>query len=308
MDTLPSPALSYDLWTWDRIPVPLVDGHHADDPVDLVDRHSDQRLGKDLRSPLQKGMVTAPAYFKTTDTARVLIATKSKEKNMSNSSRAKSTLTAVMRLVVGIAMIGAMLFLPAGTFKYLQAWAWLATQFIPMGISLVYLLKIDPALLERRTRTNETRPEQRRIIMASVVYFLIVFLLPGFDVRHGWSNVPAWLCLAADGIVLASYILYVLVMKANTFASRVIEVEQGQQVITIGPYAIVRHPMYLAMILMMTASPLALGSYWAMLPSILLILLLAARAKNEEELLEKELNGYREYMQKTRYRLFPGVW
>jgi len=228
---------------------------------------------------------------------------------MSNDAeKKKSTVSAILRLVLGIPLIGALFFLPAGTFNYWQAWAWLATLFIPMGISLVYLYKIDPKLLERRVRTNETRPEQRRIIMASVVYLLIIFILPGFDVRLGWSNVPAWLCLAADGIVLASYILYVLVLKTNTYASRVIEVEQGQQVITNGPYALVRHPMYFSMILMMTASPLALGSYWAALPSILFILLLATRAKNEEELLQKELNGYSEYMQKTRYRLFPGIW
>ena len=227
---------------------------------------------------------------------------------MSENTEKRFTLTAVLRLVIGIPMIGAMFFLPAGTFDYWQAWTWLGTLFIPMGISLVYLLKIDPKLLERRTRTNETRPEQRRIIMASVVYLLIIFILPGFDVRNGWSNVPAWLCLAADGVVFVSYLLYVFVMKTNTYASRVIEVEQGQQVITNGPYALVRHPMYLSMILMMTASPLALGSYWAMLPSFLFILLLAARAKNEEELLQKELAGYSEYMQMTRYRLFPGVW
>ena len=227
---------------------------------------------------------------------------------MDNSEKVKATLTTILRLVIGIPMIGAMFFLPAGTFKYWQAWVWLGTLFIPMGISLIYLLKLDPKLLERRTRTNETRPEQRRIILASVVYLIVVFIIPGFDVRNGWSNVPAWLCLTADGVVLGSYILYVLVLRANTYASRVIEVEQGQQVITNGPYALVRHPMYLSMILMMTASPLALGSYWAMLPSILFILLLAARAKNEEELLQKELQGYNEYMQKTRYRLFPGIW
>lgn len=228
---------------------------------------------------------------------------------MTNSSKtAKPALAAILRIVVGLLFIGALLFLPAGTVNYWQAWVWLATLFIPMGFSLVYLLRMDPALLERRTRTNEMRPEQRRIIMASVVYFLITFILPGFDVRYGWSNVPAWLSLAADGVVLASYILYILVLKTNTFASRIIEVEQGQQVISSGPYALVRHPMYLAMILMMTATPLALGSYWAMLPSILFILLLVARAKNEEELLQKEFKGYSEYMQKTRYRLFPGVW
>jgi protein-S-isoprenylcysteine O-methyltransferase Ste14 len=228
---------------------------------------------------------------------------------MSNrTGRTKATLAAMMRLVIGIPMIGALIFLPAGTLDYWQAWVWLATLFIPMGISLIYLVKMDPALLERRTRTNEMRPEQRRIIMASVVYLLVVFILPGFDTRYGWSNVPAWLSLAADGMVLGSYILYMLVLKTNTFASRVVEVEQGQQVITSGPYSVVRHPMYLAMIMMMTATPLALGSYWAMLPSFGFILLLAARAKNEEELLLVELKGYREYTQKTRYRLFPGIW
>jgi protein-S-isoprenylcysteine O-methyltransferase Ste14 len=108
--------------------------------------------------------------------------------------------------------------------------------------------------------------------------------------------------------VLGGYLLYLFVLKTNTFASHIVEVEEGQQVITSGPYALVRHPMYLAMILMMTATPLALGSYWAMLPSVLFILLLAVRAKNEEELLQKELKGYIDYMQKTRYRLFPGVW
>jgi len=227
---------------------------------------------------------------------------------MNDSGKTRTTITAILRLVIGIPMIGALLFLSAGTFNYWQVWAWLAALFIPMGISLVYLYKIDPKLLERRVRTNETRPEQRRIIMASMTYLLIIFFLPGLDVRYGWSNVPAWLCLLADGIVVGSYALYMLVLKTNTYASHVIEVEQGQQVITSGPYAIVRHPMYLAMILMMTATPLALGSYWAMLPSIAFILLLAARVKNEEELLQKELKGYGEYMQKTRYRLFPGIW
>jgi protein-S-isoprenylcysteine O-methyltransferase Ste14 len=227
---------------------------------------------------------------------------------MNASGKAKAALTSIMRLVIGILMIGAMFFLPAGTWDYWQAWAWLAVIFIPMGVSLVYLLKIDPTLLERRTRTNETRPEQRRIIAASAVYLMIVFLLPGFDIRYGWSNVPTWLSLAADGIVLASFILYILVLKTNTFASRVIEVEQGQQVITSGPYAFVRHPMYLSMIMMMTSSPLALGSYWALLPSIGFIMVIAARIKNEEELLLTDIKGYREYTQKTRYRLFPGVW
>ena len=210
--------------------------------------------------------------------------------------------------MAGVLFILALLFLPAGTWTYWQAWVWHAALFLPMIISLLYLVRHDPALLERRTRTNETRTEQKLVIAISVICFLIIFILPGFDKRHGWSAVPIWLVIVADLFVIAGYSLYTIVLKTNSFASRVIEVEQGQQVISDGPYALVRHPMYLAMILMMTATPLALGSYWAFIPSLGLIPLLAARAKNEEELLVNELKGYREYTEKTRYRLFPWIW
>jgi protein-S-isoprenylcysteine O-methyltransferase Ste14 len=221
---------------------------------------------------------------------------------------AKATITNIIRLVLGIVIIGAMLFWPASTFNYWQAWAWLAALFLPMIVSLIYLVKRDPALLERRSRLNETRTPQKWIIASSSIYFIIIFILPGFDKRYGWSNVPVWLVLLADIGVLAGYGIYILVLRTNSYASRVIEVEQGQQVITSGPYALVRHPMYLGMILLMISTPLALGSYWAFIPSLALIPILAARAKNEEELLVNELAGYREYVQKTRYRLFPGIW
>ncbi len=224
------------------------------------------------------------------------------------SQKTNPILINIIRLVSGIVVIAACLFWPAGTFDYWQAWAWLAALFVPMSISLVYLIRRDPALLERRTRTNETRPEQRLIIAASTLYFLVIFLLPGFDKRYGWSQVPVWLVLLADLGVVAGYGLYILVLQTNSYASRVIEVEQGQRVISTGPYALVRHPMYSAMILLMSATPLALGSFWAFLPSLGLIPLLAVRAKDEEKLLMKELTGYREYTQKTRYRLFPGLW
>lgn len=225
-----------------------------------------------------------------------------------SNSKTKSTITNLIRLVLGILIIGAMLFWPAGTFNYWQAWAWTAALFLPMIVSLVYLVKRDPALLERRSRLNETRTLQKWIIGLSSIYFIIIFILPGFDKRYGWSNVPVWLVLLADLGVLAGYGLYIWVLRTNSYASRVIEVEQGQKVISTGPYALVRHPMYLGMILLMISTPLALGSYWAFVPSLALIPILAARAKNEEELLVNELAGYREYMQKTRYRLFPGIW
>ena len=227
---------------------------------------------------------------------------------MSKESLTKANITNIIRLVFGIPIIGALLFWPAGTFDYWQAWAWAAALFIPMLISFIYLAKRDPALLERRSRLTETRTAQKWIIGLSSIYFIIIFILPGFDKRFGWSSVPVWLVLLADLGVLAGYGLYIWVLRTNSFASRVIEVEQGQKVISTGPYALVRHPMYLGMILLMIATPLALGSYWAFVPSLALIPILAARAKNEEELLVNELAGYREYTQKVRSRLFPGIW
>ncbi len=225
-----------------------------------------------------------------------------------NSSATKSTVAAIVRLALGLIVIGAMLFWPAGTFDYWQAWMWIAVLGLALAFILIYLAQRDPALLDRRSRYSETRREQRLIIALSALCYLAAFLLPGFDKRFGWSDVPAWVSIAAQIVVAASLVLIFLVYKINTYASRVIEVQEEQQVITSGPYAIVRHPMYFGMMLMIIFSPLALGSYWAVLPTLILPFLLAARAKDEEELLADELKGYREYMQKTRFRLLPGIW
>ncbi|MBE0683753.1 MAG: isoprenylcysteine carboxylmethyltransferase family protein [Anaerolineales bacterium] len=227
---------------------------------------------------------------------------------MSKESSLKPILTATLRLVIGMPVIGLLFFWPAGTFNYWQAWLWLAILFLPLMGMFLYLIKRDPALLERRVRTGETRPEQRRIIALSSLYLIFIFLVPGFDKRFGWSSVPVWLILLADVFVLAAFLLNFLVIRVNSYASRVVEIQEGQKVITTGPYALVRHPMYTSIILIMLATPIALGSTWGVLPNIPFIFLLAARAKNEEELLVDELTGYREYMQKTRYRLFPGIW
>ena len=157
-------------------------------------------------------------------------------------------------------------------------------------------------------RMREKEAEQKLIIKLSYLYFLAAFLLPGFDQRYGWSAVPAPVVVMADLIVLLGYALFFLVLKENRYASRIIEVEQQQQVITTGPYALVRHPMYLAVLLMYIFSPLALGSYWAMIPTILLPVLLVARIRNEEKVLTRELAGYQAYRQKIKYRLIPGAW
>lgn len=220
----------------------------------------------------------------------------------------KPILIATLRLVIGFPIIGLLFFWPAGTFDYWQAWLWMAVLFLPLMGMFLYLIQRDPALLERRVRTGEQRPEQRRIIAVSALFLILIFLLPGFDKRFGWSSVPVWLVLVADSLVLAGFLLNFLVLRVNSYASRVVEIQDGQQVITRGPYALVRHPMYLSIILILLATPVALGSYWGVIPTLAYLPLLAARAKNEEELLVNDLPGYREYMQKTRYRLFPGIW
>lgn len=212
------------------------------------------------------------------------------------------------RVLVFIPVLLLIFFLPAGTFAYWEAWVYLTILLIPMFFVFNYLLKHSPELLERRMHMREKETAQKQIVGLSYIYFMIVFLLPGLDRRWEWSQVPAMLVLIADIFVVLGYGMFILVVKENRFASRVIEVAQAQQVISTGPYAIVRHPMYLGVALMYTASPLALGSYWAMLPAVLIIPLLMARILNEEQVLGRELKGYREYTQKVRYRLIPGLW
>jgi protein-S-isoprenylcysteine O-methyltransferase Ste14 len=214
----------------------------------------------------------------------------------------------LVRLAAAIALLAAVLFLPAGTLRFWEAWVYLAVLLTPISLTMAYFLKHDPELVERRMRTREKEARQRLIMRLGWIYFLAAFTLPGFDRRYGWSSVPAVVVVGADVVVLLAYGLFVLVLKENSYASRIIEVEPQQRVITTGPYAFVRHPMYAAALLMYIFSPLALGSYWAMIPSILLLWLLVARIRNEESVLLRELQGYREYTQKTRYRLVPHVW
>jgi protein-S-isoprenylcysteine O-methyltransferase Ste14 len=213
-----------------------------------------------------------------------------------------------VRFLVVLLALSVMLFLPAGTWAYWEAWLYLGILLIPLFFVLIYLLKHEPELLVRRMRLREKEAQQKLIIKLSYIPFLLAYLLPGFDKRFGWSNVPIWVVVAADILVLLGYGLIVLVFRENRYASRIVEVEQGQNVISSGPYAVIRHPMYLGAILLYVLSPLALGSYWAMIPSILIIPVIVARIWNEESLLVRDLKGYPEYMQKTRYRLIPGLW
>jgi protein-S-isoprenylcysteine O-methyltransferase Ste14 len=216
--------------------------------------------------------------------------------------------TVASRYVLGLIVVGLLLFAPAGSLDYWEAWLYIAVIFAPMLFVLAYLLRNDPALLERRMMYKEKEAAQKKIIGWSAAIYLIGFLTPGFDHRFGWSDVPWELSAAADTVVFLGYVLFFLVLRENSYASRVVKVEAGQKVISSGPYAVVRHPMYLATIVMFLATPVALGSYWALLPFLLLPPFLVLRIRGEEKFLEKELPGYLEYTQKVRYRLIPYVW
>jgi len=220
----------------------------------------------------------------------------------------KVAVSVVIRLLLAIPMLGLIFFLPAGTFAYWEAWAYMGVLFIPMTGMLFYFLKKDPELLERRMRTREQQQEQGILMTILVIFFFVTFLLPGLDRRFGWSDPPVWLVIVAQALVLVGYVSFFFVLRENSYASRVIEVEEDQKVISSGPYAVVRHPMYTGVLLMYGISPLALGSLWGMLPMVLLPVFLVARILNEEKMLREELDGYKEYTQKVKWRLIPGIW
>lgn len=221
---------------------------------------------------------------------------------------AKLKKTVSRRFLAALIVCGLVYFLPAGTLNFWQAWLWILIMFVPMAFVGHYLLRHDPALLERRMRTREKEKEQKRFGYLSLPFFILIYVLPGFDKRFGWSSVPAGIIILADILILLGYGLFILVMRENSYASRVVEVATDQKVIKTGPYAIIRHPMYVSASLIWVLTPLALGSWWAFLLALLFPFLLIVRIKNEEKVLTEELPGYREYLQEVKYRLIPGIW
>ena len=223
-------------------------------------------------------------------------------------SRSKLLFTVLSRLIAGVVMFALLFFLPAGTWRYWQAWMYIGVLVIPMFFVLAYFMKHDPALLERRMKMREERKEQRKIIQASGIVFVLAYILPGFDIRYGWSNMPAWVSIAAGVVLFLSYMLVFRTMQINSFLSRVIEVAENQKVIDTDVYGIVRHPMYVGMTVLYAISPIVLGSWWAVIPALVIIPVIVFRILDEEKALEQELPGYMEYKQKVKYRLIPFVW
>jgi protein-S-isoprenylcysteine O-methyltransferase Ste14 len=208
-------------------------------------------------------------------------------------------------------MFGSMLFLPAGTFNYWQAWVFLAVFALSTLTPSIYLLRTNPAALERRMRTGpvaETRPVQKVVIVVAFLSLVALIVVSVLDHRFGWSPVPAAICLVGDVLVAIGLGMAMLVVIQNGYAASTITVESGQKLVSTGLYALVRHPMYTGNTIMMLGVPLALGSYWGLVFVIPGLLALAVRIGDEEQLLKQELEGYSEYAQKVHYRLVPYVW
>jgi protein-S-isoprenylcysteine O-methyltransferase Ste14 len=211
---------------------------------------------------------------------------------------------------LGLVAFGLMLFLPAGTFHYWQAWVFLAVFALSTWVPSVYLMRTNPAALERRMRgpLAETRTLQRIVIAVLFICFPAMFVVSALDHRFGWSPVPASISIVGDVLVAVGLSVAMLVVIQNGYAAVNVTVEAGQHLVSTGLYGLVRHPMYTGNVILMVGVPLALGSYWGLVLVIPGLIVLALRIRDEEDLLEHELSGYREYTQQVHYRLVPYVW
>ena len=220
----------------------------------------------------------------------------------------KLVINALVKFTVGAALIGAMLFLSAWTFNYPGAWLFMALLFVPMLIMGVVLLVKAPSLLEKRLNNREKEKAQKGVVALSGLMFPIGFVLSALDFRFGWSSVPTWLVIVASALFLLGYGMYAEVMRENAYLSRTVEVQENQKVISTGLYGIVRHPMYLATLLMFLPMPIILGSFWGLVPFALYPIIIVVRLLNEEKILTNGLDGYAEYKTKVKYRLIPFIW
>lgn len=220
----------------------------------------------------------------------------------------KLLISAVTKTVLGIVLIGTLLFLPAWTFNYPGAWLFIGLLFIPTLILGVVLFIVSPSLLKKRIDAKEKEAKQGALIKLMGLMFVLGFVVSALDFRFGWSSVPTWLVILASVLFIIGYLGYAEVLRENAYLSRTVEVQDGQTVVSTGLYGIVRHPMYLATLFMFLPLPLILGSLWGLVPMAAYLPLIIARIVNEEKVLSDGLMGYTEYKQKVKYRLIPFIW
>jgi len=210
--------------------------------------------------------------------------------------------------LLSLFLVGLLIFVPAGSLKFWNGWLFLGALFIPMFCALVYLLSRDPDLLVRRMKTKEKEKTQKIYLILSIIVFLVTFIIPGLDFKYSWSTVPLSVVLTSTFMMMSGYLMVFIVMKQNTYASRVIEIQDEQKLIDTGMYSFVRHPMYLGATILYGFAPLVLGSFYALIPMVFIPILLIIRIRNEEKVLIAGLKGYDEYLKKVKYRLLPFIW
>ena len=227
---------------------------------------------------------------------------------MKNQKNMKLLLQAITKFILGIIMIGLLLFLPAGTFKFWNAWLFMGLLFIQMFILGLILWIKDKELLKKRLNSKEKEIEQKQVILISLIIFVGGFILAGLDFKYGWSTLPKEITIVSSIILIVSYIFYAEVMRENAYLSRTVEVQENQKVIDTGLYGIVRHPMYLSTTLLFLSFPLVLGSLISFIIFLIFPCTLVKRIKNEEKVLEEGLKGYKEYKEKVKYKMIPFIW
>ena len=215
---------------------------------------------------------------------------------------------ALTKFILGLLTIGLLLFLPAGTLDFWQAWLFIGVLFVPMFFAGIVLMIRQPELLRKRLDAKEQQQEQKWVVALSGLMFIAVFVVAGLNRRFGWYILPDWAVYIATAIFLVAYAMYAEVMRENVWLSRTVEVQENQQVVSTGLYGIVRHPMYAATLLLFLSMPLVLASLWSFVIMLIYIPIIALRIRNEEQVLERELKGYTEYKQRVRYKVIPFIW
>ena len=215
---------------------------------------------------------------------------------------------ALAKFTCGLLLVGLLIFLPAGTLAYANGWLLVGLLFGPMLIAGFVMLAKTPAFLEKRLDAKEKQATQKGVLAFSGLMFIAGFVVAGLDYRFGWSEVPDWVVIAASVLFLVAYALYAEVMRENAYLSRTIKVEEGQTVVDTGLYGIVRHPMYMATLLLFLVIPLILGSWYALIAFGFYPVIIIVRLRDEEDLLTRELPGYDAYKKKVKYRLIPFAW
>ena len=220
----------------------------------------------------------------------------------------KLFIEAIAKFILGVVLVGVLIFLPAGTLHYGGGWLLMGILFVPMFAAGLVMLAKNPDLLRSRLDAKEKQKDQQLVVKLSGLMFLAGFVVAGLGVRFGWYILPRWVSLCAAAAFLLAYVLYAEVLRENTYLSRTIEVQQGQKVIDTGLYGIVRHPMYSVTVGLFLMIPLILGSWYALIPFAFYPVIIIVRLLDEEKLLTQELAGYEDYKKKVKYRLFPFIW